>query len=78
MKSESVYSAELATSFMDEKTTEWVRGLREIPQDKYASFKSSHYNDDKSLQQLRQIKLGMLRNIEGDLLMTECLFLNIF
>lgn len=77
VKSESCYRAELATSFMDDKVTDWVRGLREIPlgnKGRGETFKIDRSRDDENVRQLRRLKARMLEEIEGLLMYSLIIF----
>ena len=58
--------AELAATFMDDKITDWVRGLREIPLGRNETFKIDRTSDDSNVKQLRRLKARMLEEIEGN------------
>ena len=55
---------------MDDKITDWVRGLREIPPDRNETFKIDRTSDDSNVKQIRRLKARMLEEIEGNLLFT--------
>ena len=64
---------------MDDKVTDWVRGLREIPlgsKGRGESFKIDRSCDDENVRQLRRLKARMLEEIEGLLMSCSAFFFN--